>query len=427
MRILSTQDLSLEEISRKLRKPQPKRLDLEGVVRDVMSRVRIRGDRALFELAEKFDGVKLRSLIVGKEEVREAYGMVDARLLRAVKRAKRNVEKFHRSHVKRRERPIETERGVRVWREFRPIERVGLYIPGGKAAYCSTVLMLAVPARIAGCREVILSTPPSKDGRCDPAVLVAADLCGIERIYKIGGAQAIAAMAYGTETVPKVYKILGPGNRYVTTAKILVYGVVDIDMPAGPSELLVIADQSAEPRWIAADLLAQLEHGEDSQGVLVTPSVTLAERVVQEVKGQMNQSSRREIIKESLRNSFAVVVSSLDEACVIANEYAPEHLGVVARKEADILKRITNAGSVFLGGYASVSLGDYATGANHTLPTSGFARVFSPLSTESFGKMIQVQKVTRKGIENLRETVETLATHEGLEGHKEAIRARFGC
>ncbi|NIQ38623.1 MAG: histidinol dehydrogenase, partial [Proteobacteria bacterium] len=287
--------------------------------------------------------------------------------------------------------------------------------------------MLAVPARIAGCSEVILSTPPWKDGRCHPAVLVAADLCGIESIYKIGGAQAIAAMAYGTETVPKVYKILGPGSPYVTTAKILVYGVVDIDMPAGPSELLVIADQGADPRWIAADLLAQLEHGEDSQGVLVTPSETLAERVVQEVKGQMNQSSRREIIRESVKNSFAVVVRSFDEACAIANAYAPEHLGVVVKKEADILKRITNAGSVFLGGYASVSLGDYATGANHTLPTSGFARVFSPLSTESFGKMIQVQKVTRKGIENLRETVETLAMSEGLEGHKEAIRARFGC
>ncbi len=287
--------------------------------------------------------------------------------------------------------------------------------------------MLAIPAQIAGCREIIVSTPPSKDGKCQPVVLVAADLCGIEKVYKIGGAQAIAAMAFGTETIPRVYKIFGPGSRYVTTAKMMVYGAVDIDMPAGPSELLVIADESAEPRWIAADLLAQLEHGEDSQGVLVTPSKICAERVTQEIKKQMSGASRREIIRDSLRNSYVVVVESIDEACAIANEYAPEHLGIIAKNGAGILKRIWNAGSVFLGGYSSVSLGDYATGANHTLPTSGFARMFSPLSTQSFGKMMQVQKVSREGIKNLRETVETLAIGEGLDAHRDAIRIRFPC
>nr|NIQ37679.1 histidinol dehydrogenase [Pseudomonadota bacterium] len=341
--------------------------------------------------------------------------------------AKRNVERFHRSHVRKREKSVATEKGVSVWREFRPIERVGLYIPGGKAAYFSTVLMLAVPAQIAGCREIIMSTPPSKDGQCNPAVLVAADLCGIEKIYKIGGAQAIAAMAFGTETIPRVYKIFGPGSHYVTTAKLMVYGVVGIDMPAGPSELVVIADESAEPRWIAADLLAQLEHGEDSQGVLVTPSKICAERVTQEIKRQISGASRREIIRDSLRNSYVVIVKSIDEACAIANEYAPEHLGIIAKNGAGILKKIWNAGSVFLGGYSSASLGDYATGANHTLPTSGFARMFSPLSTQSFGKMMQVQKVSQEGIKNLRETVETLAIGEGLEAHRDAINIRFPC
>ncbi len=425
MKILYTQHTRLEEVAKKLRIRQRRRADVEKSVKTIIARVKSKGDRALFEFAKKFDGLSLPSLVVSRREIDQAFKEVDTRVLGALKRAKRNIERFHRHHVQRKERPVETEKGVKVWREFRPIERVGLYIPGGRASYCSTVLMLGVPARIAGCKEVVMSTPPSVGGRCNPAVLVAANLCGIERIFKTGGAQAIAAMAFGTETVPRVYKIFGPGNRYVTTAKMLVYGVVDIDMPAGPSELLVIADQNAEPRWIAADFLAQLEHGEDSQSVLVTPSKMLAESVVQEMKRQMDRSSRREIIKKSLRRSFAIVVDSLYEACVIANEYAPEHLGILAKTETGILNRITNAGSIFLGRYTSETLGDYATGANHTLPTSGFSRTFSPLSTESFGKMIQVQRVSRQGIENLRETVETLAISEGLDGHRNSISIRF--
>ncbi|UCH70829.1 MAG: histidinol dehydrogenase [Candidatus Bathyarchaeota archaeon] len=426
MRILVSRHLSLEEISRKLRRGQGRRVAIEKAVTEIIARVRREGDRALFEFSRRFDGVTVRSLMVGRKEIDEAYKSVDARLLRSLKKAKRNIESFHKHHVRRKERPVETEKGVRVWREFRPIERVGLYVPGGRASYCSTMLMLAVPARVAGCREVVMTTPPSKDGKCDAAVLAAANLCGIQEIYKIGGAQAIAAMAFGTETVPKVYKILGPGNQHVTTAKMLVYGVVDIDMPAGPSELLVIADDSAEPHWIAADLLAQLEHGEDSQGVLVTPSREVAESVVLEMKRQLRQTTREEIITKALRNSFAVVVESLDEACALTNEYAPEHLGIVAKEETKILGKIMNAGSVFLGKYTSETLGDYATGANHTLPTSGFSRMFSPLSTESFGKMIQVQRVSRRGIKNLRETVETLAISEGLEAHRNSIAIRLG-
>ncbi len=426
MKILTSQNLTIREISEKLRRPGGKSAQIVRTVKNLMNRVRKDGDRALFEFAQRFDGVKLRSLAVSKKEVREAYEWVDARLMRALKRAKRNIERFHKHHIQRKERSVETEKGVTVWREFRPIERVGLYVPGGKAAYCSTVLMLAVPARVAGCHDVVMTTPPDKKGRCNPNVIVAADLCGIENIYKIGGAQAIAAMAFGTETVPKVYKIFGPGNHYVTTAKMLVYGVVDIDMPAGPSELLVLADETGDPRWIAADLLAQLEHGEDSQGVLVTPSQTLAEQAIRELRRQTERSPRKEIIRKSLRNSFVIVVNSFDEACLIANEYAPEHLEIVAKTQEGILKRITNAGSVFLGSYASESLGDYATGANHTLPTSGFSKMFSPLSAQAFGKMMQVQKVSRRGVENLRETVETIAISEGLHGHSDAVKIRLG-
>ena len=425
MRILSTKRSTTEEILRKLRRAKRKRRDVETAVRAIIAGVRRGGDRALLEFARRFDGVELNSLRVNRRELREAYDRVDPRLLRALRNAKRNIERFHRHQVRRKESPVETQEGVKVWREFRPIERVGLYIPGGKAPYCSTVLMLAVPARIAGCKEVVVTTPASVGGICHPAVLVAAGLCGIEKIYKVGGAHAIAAMAFGTETVPRVYKIFGPGNDYVTTAKRLVYGVVDIDMPAGPSEVMVIADESADAHWIAADLLAQLEHGEDSQAVLVTPSMMLAETVAREMKKQMKTSPRKEIMEESLRRSYTVVVDSINEACGIANEYAPEHLEIVARDEAAILNRITNAGSVFLGKYTPEALGDYATGANHTLPTAGFARMFSALSTESFGKMMQIQKVSKRGMENLRETVETLATSEGLEGHRKAVTIRF--
>jgi histidinol dehydrogenase len=425
MKILLMQDRTLEEVSKKLRRKRRKSVEIERSVREIIDRVRHGGDRALIEFARKFDNARLSSLVVSKSEIEEAIKAVDDRLLRALKRAKKNIEKFHRHHFQRKEPSIETEKGVKIWREFRPIDRVGLYIPGGGAAYCSTVLMLAVPARIAGCKQVVLATPPSTEGRCHPAVLVAANLCGIERIFKMGGAQAIAAMAFGTETVPRVYKIFGPGNEHVTRAKMQVYGVVDIDMPAGPSELLVITDDTAEASWIAADLVAQLEHGEDSQSVLVTPSRDLAERVVREIRRQTSHSSRKDIIRKSLRNSLAIVVNSLNEACAITNEYAPEHLHIVAKEEATILKGITNAGSVFLGKYTPGTLGDYATGANHTLPTSGYSKVFSALSIQSFGKMIQVQKVTREGIGKLRETVETLAISEGLEAHKNAVAERF--
>jgi histidinol dehydrogenase len=425
VKILLSQNATKEGILKKLRRGGYQHVDVEKAVRKILAEVKQRGDHALFDLTKRFDGVSLTSLSVGGQEIREAYEVVDRKLVSALRGAERNIRKFHRRHVKKREQPIETAKGVRVWREFRPIERVGFYVPGGKAAYPSTVLMLAVPARIAGCREVIMCTPAREDGGCHPAVLVAADLCGVEKIFKVSGAQAIAAMAYGTETVPHVDKIFGPGNAYVTTAKMLVYGLVDIDMPAGPSEVLVIADESANPDWIAADLLAQLEHGEDSQAVLMTPSRRLAEGVAKAVRTQIKKSPRQEILRESSKNCVALVVGSVDEACMMANAYAPEHLEIMARNDVGILNRISNAGSVFLGKNTPEPLGDYATGANHTLPTSGFSRMFSPLSTESFGKMMQVQRVSREGIRNLRKTVETLAESEGLDAHRAAVSIRF--
>jgi len=425
MKIFLTQNSTTEEIIKKLRKGRYQHADVENRVREILAEVKQRGDRALVELTKRFDGLSLTSITVEAEEIRAAYTAVDQELVRALRTAKTKIEKFHIRHVIKREKPVETTKGVRVWREFRPIERVGLYVPGGKAAYPSTVLMLAVPARIAGCRNVIMCTPACEDGQCHPAVLVAADLCGVKKIFKIGGAQAIAAMAYGTETVPRAYKIFGPGNAYVTTAKMLVYGLVDIDMPAGPSEVLVIADESVRPDWIAADLLAQLEHGEDSQAILITASKRLAEHVAQEVRTRMKRSSRQEVLKGSIKNCVALVVGSTDEACMIANAFGPEHLEIMTRNEASILSKITNAGSVFLGKYTAESLGDYATGANHTLPTSGFSRMFSPLSTESFGKMMQVQRVSKEGIRNLRKTVETLAKSEGLDAHGAAVSIRF--
>lgn len=425
MKILSLKKNNLEERLSQVRRVQSKSSAVLKTVRAIMAEVRLGGDKALLKLTRKFDGVELKSLLITKSEIRNAYKNEPADVVRALKRAKKNIEKFHTQSLKTSEPSVETEKGVSVWREFRPIERVGLYIPGGKAAYPSTVLMLGVPARVAGCKEIILCVPPNRDGEVPSAVLVAADLCGISKIYKVGGAQAIAAMAYGTETIPKVSKIFGPGNQYVTTAKLLVYGEVDIDMPAGPSEVLAFADATANPAWIAADLLSQLEHGEDSQAILVTYSQSFAKNVLKEIGNQLPSLKRKSIIEQSLKKSFAVVADTFSTAIAFINEYAPEHLEIVLQDETKALKAINNAGSIFLGPFSSEPLGDYATGANHTLPTSGYAKMFSALSAESFGKKIQVQKVTKTGIMGLRNTVETLAKREGLDAHARAVSIRF--
>lgn len=425
MKILNLKQLGFEKVMDLVRSARSKDSDVKAIVGPILNRVKDDGDAALFDFGEKFDGVKLNQLRVSKEEIDLAYKEVDAELFAAIKRAKRNVENFHYKSFVAKNSVVQTVPGVKVWREFRPIDRVGLYVPGGKAAYFSTVLMLAIPAILAGCKEIVMCTPCAKDGKVNPMVLVAADLCGVKKILKIGGAQAIAAMAYGTESVPKVYKIFGPGNQYVSTAKMMLYGEVDIDMPAGPSEVLILADNGENLKWIAADLLSQLEHGENSQAILVAFSAEFAKNVIAEMRLQMLSLERVALIEKSFERSFAIIVDDLNDAISVINEYAPEHLEIVIKKPESILAEIVNVGSVFLGPYSSEPLGDYATGANHTLPTSGFAKMFSPLSVDSFGKMIQIQKVSKIGIENLRDDVEKMALAEGLDAHKNSITIRF--
>lgn len=425
MKILNLKQLGFEKTMEIVKNARSKDLDVKAIVEPILQKVKDEGDAALFELGEKFDGVKLNELKVNKEEIDLAYEEIDVDLFEAIKRAKRNIENFHFKSFVSKNQVVETVPGVKVWREFRPIEKVGLYVPGGQAAYFSTVLMLAIPAVLAGCREIVMSTPCSKDGKINPAVLVAADLCGVKKIFKVGGAQAIAAMAYGTESIPKVYKIFGPGNQYVSTAKMLMYGEVDIDMPAGPSEILIVADGTANVKWIAADLLSQLEHGDNSQAILVAFSAEFAKKVSVEMGLQMQSLNRLPLIEKSFDKSFAIIVSDLEEAVSVVNDYAPEHLEIVIRNPKSILKEVVNVGSIFLGQYSSEPLGDYATGANHTLPTSGFAKMFSPLSVDSFGKMIQIQKVSKIGIENLRGDVERMALAEGLDAHMNSINIRF--
>lgn len=425
MKILNTKNLAVGDILSKLSCQRSKSNDVKDVVLKILEKVRREGDKALFEFTEKFDRVRCENFVVSKDEIDRAYELIDKDLFEAIKFAKRNIEKFHDKILCRKEAVVRTVPGVKVWREFRPIEKVGLYVPGGKAPYFSTVLMLGVPAMIAGCREIVMCTPVLADAKVNPATLVAADLCGIKKIYKLGGAQAIAAMAYGTETVPRVYKIFGPGNQYVSTAKMMVYGEVDIDMPAGPSELMVIADGKANVSWVAADLLSQLEHGPDSQVCLITFGKKFAEKVVIEMREQMRCLRRTEIIKQSFARSFAVVARSIEEACFLTNEYAPEHLEIIVDEPENVLDDIINVGSVFLGPYASEPLGDYVTGSNHTLPTSGFARMFGPLSTDSFGRMIQVQQVSIAGLKYLTKSAQIMAEKEGLDAHKMAVSIRL--
>ncbi len=424
MKILSVKKQSVATALKEVRAKSNKKANVETLVKRILELVRKNKDKALFSLTRRFDGVNLSTLRVSKQEIADAYRKEPTDVIVALKTARAAIEKFHNA-VLTREPKVVTVAGVQVWREFRPIERVGLYVPGGKAIYPSTVLMLGVPARIAGCKEVVLCVPPDKNGEVPSAVLVAADLCGITKIFKVGGAQAIAAMAYGTESIPKVSKIFGPGNQYVTTAKMLVYGEVDIDMPAGPSEVLIFADKTARPSWVAADLLAQLEHSEDAQAILVTLSQSVAKQVQKEMLRQLQGLSRQEIICKALKNSFALVFPDLKKAMLFINEYAPEHLEIVSKNESEISAKVTNAGSVFLGPYSSEPLGDYATGSNHTLPTAGYAKMFSPLSAESFGKKMQIQKISKAGMGNLRTAVEILAKREGLDAHRNAISIRY--
>lgn len=397
---------------------------LRETVLGVLNDVREGGDEAVKKYEKKFDKVELESLAVSEEEMAEAEALVSDELKNALNAACENIKRFHASQKAVCPR-VETSSGVTCWQKAVPIDKVGLYIPGGTAPLFSTVLMLAVPARIAGCAEIVLCSPPGKDGKLNPAILVAAKVAGVNKIYKIGGVQAIGAMAYGTESVPKVYKIFGPGNQYVMAAKqeVSLHDVA-IDMPAGPSEVEVVADDTANPAFVAADLLSQAEHGVDSQVVMVTCSESLLAKVAEEVEKQLAELPRKEIASKALENSKMILVVNMDEAVELTNEYAPEHLILAVENYMDVAERIRNAGSVFLGNYSCESAGDYASGTNHTLPTSGYAKAYSGVNLDSFMRKITFQELTADGVRNLGPTVEIMAHSESLDAHCNAMRIR---
>lgn len=408
-----------------LRRPAMDHAVLEKAVQDVLNAVKQRGDQALIELTQRFDGVLLSTLKVSDAEWLAAEQELGTGLKLSIKQAKHNIEKFHAAQIKPVE-VIETMAGIRCWRKSVGIEKVGLYIPGGSAPLFSTVLMLGVPAVLAGCKDIVLCTPPGKDGRVHPAVLYAARVAGITQIFKAGGAQAIAAMAYGTETIPKVYKIFGPGNQYVTGAKLLVQREgVAIDMPAGPSEVCVLADDTANPDFVAADLLSQAEHGPDSQVLLVCMSLTLAEQVQSSLEKQLESLLRKEIAVKALENSKCIVMENTEEAMELINEYAPEHLIISCKGAEKVADSVINAGSVFLGNYSPESVGDYASGTNHTLPTNGYAKAYSGVSVDSFVKKITFQQLSKPGLQHIAATVVSMAEAEGLQGHANAVRMRM--
>ncbi len=399
--------------------------NLENKVRGVMQAVRDKGDAALREFTLQFDGVSLEDFRVSDHEKKEAKAFVPVALRQAIEAAAENIRRFHAAQVKE-EVPVETAKGIRCWRRSVAIDRVGLYIPGGTAPLFSTVLMLGIPARLAGCQRIVLCTPPSRDGLVNPAILFAAEVAGITEIYKLGGAQAIGAFTYGTESIPRVDKIFGPGNQYVTCAKQLaqLQGTA-IDMPAGPSEVCVLADNKANPAWVAADLLSQAEHGADSQVLLATTDPSLPPKVADELAAQLRQLPRREMAELALANSKAVVCTDEDELLALVNEYAAEHLIIACAEPEKWGDRIRNAGSVFLGHFSPESVGDYASGTNHTLPTNGFARAYSGVSVDSFVKKITYQQLTPEGLAGIAATVTCMAMAEGLDAHARAVEIRL--
>ena len=413
------------EWSALLQRPAMDHSMLEAAVLEVLNNVKQNGDKALVEFTQRFDGVLLKNIKVSDVEIAAAEQELTTELKAAIAQAKENIERFHAAQVQ----PVvkvETMPGVQCWRKSIGIEKVGLYIPGGSAPLFSTVLMLGIPAVLAGCREIILCTPPGKDGNIHPAVLYAAKVAGITQVYKAGGAQAIAAMAYGTETVPAVFKIFGPGNQYVTCAKQLIQrDGIAIDMPAGPSEVCVLADETANAAYVAADLLSQAEHGPDSQVLLVSTTVQIAEQVIREVNLQLNDLQRKSIAIKALENSKAIIVENINEAMELINTYAPEHLIISCANDEAVAELVVNAGSVFLGNYSPESVGDYASGTNHTLPTNGYAKAYSGVSVDSFVKKITYQKLSLQGLKIIASTVISMAEAEGLQAHANAVRKRI--
>ena len=408
-----------------LKRPVMNMETLRGTVSEVLGRIKTEGDKAVLDYEERFDKVKLNGLAVSEAEIEEAESMVSDELKKAIQLAEQNIRTFH-SAQKFVGKKVETQPGVTCWQKAVAIEKVGLYIPGGTAPLFSTVLMLATPAKIAGCKEIVLCTPPNKEGKVNPSILYAARVAGVSKIFKAGGVQAIGAMAYGTESVPKVYKIFGPGNQYVMAAKQQVsLHDVAIDMPAGPSEVEVLADESANPAFVAADLLSQAEHGVDSQVVLITTSEALLSAVEEEVQRQLALLPRMEIASKSLLNSKLILVKDMDEAISMTNEYAPEHLIIETKNYMELAEKVVNAGSVFLGSLTPESAGDYASGTNHTLPTNGYAKAYSGVSLDSFIRKITFQEITREGILNIGPAIEVMASNEQLDAHKNAVSVRL--
>ncbi len=414
-----------QEWSNLLRRPIINSENLETAVRKILEDIKKTGDKAVMEYAVLFDKTTAIDLIVREKEFNDAEKKLGEELKAAIRQAEKNISTFH-SNQQMLEPEVETLPGIHCWRKSLAIEKIGLYVPGGTAPLFSTLLMLGVPARIAGCKEIIICTPPQKDGSVHPAILYVAKLLGITKVFRVGGVQAIAAMAYGTETIPQVFKIFGPGNQWVTQAKKLIQQEgIAIDMPAGPSELAIYADESAVPAFVAADLLSQCEHGEDSQVILVTDSLSFAEKVNLELEEQIEKLPRKSIAEKSLKNSKIFLISDRDLSMDLLNMYAPEHLILACHDAETLAAKVQNAGSVFLGNYAPESAGDYATGTNHTLPTNGFARAYSGVSVESFVKKISFQKLSKEGLKSIGKSVIEMARAEGLQAHAEAIAVRL--
>jgi histidinol dehydrogenase len=424
LKIYNYKDLSKQKVEELCSRRAEDDNLINSRVSTIISTVKTEGDSALLSYALDFDKVKLNSLFIADEELASLASSIPKEVKSAIDIAYQNIYKFHEAQLKKEDK-IETMPGVTCWREARAIEKVGLYIPGGTAVLPSTFLMLGIPAKIAGCKEIVVCSPPQIDGRVNGYIAYVAMLLNVEKIYLVGGAQAVAAMAFGTESIPKVDKIFGPGNRYVTEAKKQAQQTVSIDMPAGPSEVLIIADETANPKFVAADLLAQAEHGTDSQSILVATSQQVIADVICAIEKQIAELPRKEIAQKAIENSYVIYAPTLTEAMAFSNTYAPEHLILAIADFEPLIPMIVNAGSVFLGNLTPESAGDYASGTNHTLPTSGFAKAFSGVSVDTFLKKITFQHLTQEGLQNIGQTVEVLATAEGLQAHKNAITIRM--
>lgn len=431
MKVIKLKNLSKKDYQRIVQRSFGANEDIIPKVKKVIEDIKRDGDKVIMEkYQQRFGKDNYQSILVTKEEIRRAYQEIDKKLIAALKQMIKNITKVHQVQLPRKtDKKVLPEKGIKVWREWRPIDKVGLYIPGGKAVYPSSVLMSAIPAQIAGCRKIVLCSPPRGDGQIPSATLIAADIVGLTDIYKVGGVEAIAVMAYGTKTIPKVYKIFGAGNSYVTKAKMLVYGEVAIDLPAGPSEVMILIDKSANPSWVVADLLADAEHGSDSACIIVTimsQKCAMARNCAREIERQLNKLPTADRISESLENYGAIIeADNLNEAIDFINEYAPEHLEIMVKNPEKIVAQIQNAGSVFLGNWTTKSAGDYATGANHVLPTGGMAKMFPPLGVDAFGRFMQVQKCTKEGLKKIRKTIEVMAETEQLPAHGNSVSIRF--